>query len=92
MKELTTNFLNQHYYFSTVWPYLNSQKKEKISEIVSEGKGVIPYKMIIDMQSFFITPEKDFWEKTEFYGDLKHRYAIIFYNSQKRFLGKNRIL
>ena len=23
------------------------------------------------MQSFFITPEKDFWEKTEFYSDLK---------------------
>ena len=34
VKELTTNFLNQHYYFSTVWPYLNSQKKEKILEIV----------------------------------------------------------
>ena len=63
VKELITNVLNQHYYFSTVWPYLNSQKKEKILEIVSEGKGIIPYEMIIDMQSFFITPEKDFWEK-----------------------------
>ena len=71
MKELTTNFLNQHYYFSTAWPYLNSQKKEKISEIVSEAKGVIPYEMIIDMQSFFITPKKDFREKTEFCSDLK---------------------
>ena len=71
MKELTTNFLNQHYYFSTVWPYLNSQKKEKILETVSEGKGVIPYKIIIDLQSFFITSENDFWEKTEFYSDLK---------------------
>ena len=40
-------------------------------EIVSEGKGVIPYEMIMDMLSFFITPEKDFWEKTEFYSDLK---------------------
>ena len=38
---------------------------------MSEGKGVIPYEMIIDMQSFFITPEKDFWEKTDFYSDLK---------------------
>ena len=71
VKEITTTFLNQHYYFSTVWPYLNSQKKEKILEIVSEGKGVIPYEMIIDMYSFFITPENDFWEKTEFYSDLK---------------------
>ena len=46
------------YYFSTVWPYLNSQKKEKILEIVSEAKGVIPC-------------EKYFWEKTEFYSNLK---------------------
>ena len=29
VKELITNFLNQHYYFSTVWPYLNSQKQKK---------------------------------------------------------------
>ena len=43
VKELTINLLNQHYYFSTVWTYLNSQKKEKILEIVSEGKGAIPY-------------------------------------------------
>ena len=50
---------------------MNSQKKEKILEIVSEGKGVIPYEMIIDMHSFFITPENDFWEKTEFCSDLK---------------------
>ena len=63
MKALTTNFLNQHYYFSTVWPYLNSRKKEKILEIVSEGKGVIPYKMIIDMQSFL---KKVFGKKQNF--------------------------
>ena len=94
MKELTTNFLNQHYYFSTVWPYLNSRKKEKILEIVSEGKGVIPYKMIIDMQSLFITPKKDFWEKTEFYSDLKqsavndHDYEKYLYHTLKmRHLG-----
>ena len=64
VKELTTNFLNQHYYFFTVWPSLNSQKNIKILEIVSEVKSVIPYEMIIDMQSFSINPEKDFWEKT----------------------------
>ena len=29
------------------------------------------YEMIIDMQSFLITPEKDFWEKTKIYSDLK---------------------
>ena len=50
---------------------MNSQKKEKIQETVSKGKGVIPYEMIIDFHSFFITPENDFWEKTEFCSDLK---------------------
>ena len=38
---------------------------------MSEGKGVIPYEISIDLQSFFITSENDFWEKTEFYSDLK---------------------
>ena len=78
----------------TAWPFLNSQKKEKILEIVSEGKGVIPYEMIIDMHSFLITPENDFWEKTEFYSDLKqsavngddYGYSKYLYQTLKRHL------
>ena len=42
VKKLTEKFLNQHYYFSTVWPYLNSNKQNKILEIISEGKGILP--------------------------------------------------
>ena len=71
LKKLTEQFFNQHYYFSTVWTYLNSKKKEKMLEIVSEGKGVIPYELIIGMESFFLTPENKFREKTEFFSDLK---------------------
>ena len=62
VKKLTEQYFNQHYYFSTVWPFLNSKKKEKILEIVSEGKGIIPYELIIGMESFFLT---------EFFSDLK---------------------
>ena len=40
-------------------------------EIVSERKGVIPYELIINMDSFFQTPENEFWEKTEFFSELK---------------------
>ena len=47
--KLTEQFFDQHYYFSRVWPYLNPKKKQKVLETVSEGKGVIPYKLIIDM-------------------------------------------
>ena len=63
--------MNEHFYFSTVWPYLSLKKKEKILEIISEGKGIIPYEIIVDMESFFIKPENDFWEKTEFFSELK---------------------
>ena len=40
-------------------------------EIVSEGKGVISYELIINIDSFFQTPENDFLEKTEFFSKLK---------------------
>ena len=40
-------------------------------DIIYEGNGVIPYELIIDMESFFITPENEFWEKTEFFSELK---------------------
>ena len=37
-------------------------------------KRIIPYEKILDQNSFFITPENDvFFEKTEFYSDLKQR-------------------
>ena len=47
VKKLTQQFFLQHYYFSTAWPYLNSKKKEKILDIVAEGKDVIYYELII---------------------------------------------
>ena len=53
IKKSAEQFFNQHYYFSKVWPYLNSKKKENILGIVSEGKGVISYELIINTDSFF---------------------------------------
>ena len=38
VKKLTEQFFNQHDYFCKVWPYLNSKKKKKVLEIVSEEK------------------------------------------------------
>ena len=69
IRKLTEQFFNQHYYFSRAWPYLNPKKKQNVLEIVSEGKGVIPCELIIDMDSFFLIPKN--WEKTEFYSGLK---------------------
>ena len=42
------------------------KKKDKILEIISEGKGIIPYEIIVDMESFLIKPDIEFWEKTVF--------------------------
>ena len=64
VKNLPETFLNEHHYFSTIWPYLSINKKKKIVEIIVEGEGVIPYEIIVDMESFFIKTDKDFWEKT----------------------------
>ena len=71
VKKLTEKFLNGHYYFSTVSPFLSLKKKDKILEIISEGKGTIPCEIIVDMESFFIKPDSEFWEKTEFFSELK---------------------
>ena len=67
------SFLSTHPYFSTVWPFIPLNKKEKILKITCEGKGVIPYEIITDMKSFFLQPENDFWSKTEFYSELKQK-------------------
>ena len=63
VKKLAEKFLTKHHYFSTVWLFLPIHKKNKILEIIAERKGVIPYEIIVDMESFFIKPDKDFWEK-----------------------------
>ena len=67
------NFLTQHSFFSTIWPFIPLNKKEKILKITCEGKGVIPYEMVTGMESFFLQPENEFWQKTEFYSELKQK-------------------
>ena len=72
VKKLTEQFFNQHHCFCKVWAYLNSTKNETFLKIVSEAKGFIPYELIINMDSFFQTPENEFWEKNQnFFSKLK---------------------
>ena len=73
VKNIAVKFLNSHYYFCTVWAYLPPHKKEKILTIIAEGKGVIPYEIIDDMESFFIKTDGEFWEKSEFFTELKEK-------------------
>ena len=71
VKQLTKQFFNQHCYFSTVWPYLTQKIQEKILDIVTEGNGIIPYEIIVDMDSLLLTPDEEFSKKTEFSRELK---------------------
>ena len=48
-----------------------SKFKEKIKNFIAEGKGVIPYELIVSMESLFLAPENNFWEKTEYFTELK---------------------
>ena len=65
--KVTKQFFNQHYYFSTVWPYLTPKLQEKVLDIVTSGKGIIPYELIVDMQYLLLTPDDNqFWKKLNF--------------------------
>ena len=95
VKAFTDQFFNHHYYFSTVWPYLTSKIKNKILDIIADGKGIILYEIIGDMNSLLLTPDKEFWEKTEFFSELKlqavdneiYEYSYLYSNLKMRNLG-----
>ena len=41
---------------------------------MADGKGIKPYEKIVDLNSFSLTPEEGiFFEKCEFYSDLKQK-------------------
>ena len=61
MRKLTNQFISRHSYFGPVWQNLNIVVKEKILDIVADGKGIIPYEKIVDMNSLDIAPEGDFF-------------------------------
>ena len=74
VKQLTKQISNQHPYFSEVWKYLGNSQKNKVLGTIAEGKGIIPYEKIVDMNSIFLTLENDvFFEKSEFYSDYKRK-------------------
>ena len=68
--KIVDSFLKKHSYFSNIWQSLDQNNKNKIPEIISKGKGAIPYEKIVDINSLDIVPEKDFFNYTEFYSKL----------------------
>ena len=59
-KKNMTLFLKNHHYFSTIWPFLPPSKQTEILKITCEGKGVIPYELVTNLDFFFKHPKKTF--------------------------------
>ena len=57
VKEAAEQFIRSHDYFSEVCKYLGPPQKEKILNIVADGKGIIPYEKIVDTNSMSLTLE-----------------------------------
>ena len=90
VETVTKQFVNQHHYFSTVWPYLSPKIQQQILEIISSGKGIIPSELIVDMDSLLLTPDnEEFWYKTEFFSDLKLQAVDDDSYENSKFLYKN---
>ena len=63
--------------------YLGNAKNNNILDIISEGKGIIPYGKIVDMNSMFLTPENNaFFEKTDF-SDSDYEISFYLYRTLK---------
>ena len=73
VKKLILQFITTHQYFSKIWPFLADHQRKRVLDIVSSGKGIIPYEMIINAESLSIKPENDFFNKSEFYSQLKNK-------------------
>ena len=77
VKKITEQFLNSHDCFSEIWRYLSPLLREKFLDIVASGKGVIPYKKIVSLNSLDLKPEKiNFFEKHEFFSELENTAVL----------------
>ena len=73
VQKVTRKYIENHHYFKNVWFYLSLQQQKDILEVVSSGKGVIPYEMINNIDSLDQKPEREFFNKTEFFSTLKNK-------------------
>ena len=75
IKELMIQFITTHNYFSLVWKTLTFLQKNKVIDIIVNGKGVIPYEKIETIHSLSdVKPENGlFFSKDEFFSTLKNK-------------------
>ena len=75
IQKLTIQFLTTHDYFSIVWKNLTYEQRKTVVEIISSGKGVIPYEKIETINSLStVNPENGiFFSKDEFFSTMKNQ-------------------
>ena len=67
-------FFHGHYCFSEIWRYLGKSRKCKILDVLPEGKGIIAYEKNSGHERAFLVSENEvFFEKADFYSDLKQK-------------------
>ena len=90
IQKLTIQFLKRHDYFSSVWKNLTFEQRKMVVEIISSGKGVIPYEKIESIHSLSTVKPEDviFFSKDEFFSTLKDQEVDIesYENAKKLFI------
>ena len=77
-------FLEKHSYFSKIWSEVTKTAKNRIVNIISKGKGAIPYEKINDINSLDIQPETGFFEYSEYFSSLNNKnIEMDIYNDMK---------
>ena len=57
--------------FSKKFLSLDKKDREWVLEYLSSGKGTIPYELMTDYDSPNISPDKDFFDRHQFYSNMK---------------------
>ena len=56
IKTVVKQFISKHSYFENVWRMLEEKDKDKILDLIAEGKGVMPYEKIVTFDSLLQKP------------------------------------
>ena len=88
IRKVVEQFLWAHFYFGRVWRNLKQEDRDKILDLISEGKGVMPYEKVKKIESLLDLPERDFFEYTEFFSGLKQKNVSFTEYENCRYLYK----
>ena len=57
--------------------FLTDKDEAWVLDYLSSGKGMVPYQMITDFDSLKKVPKEDFFQKKDFYSELKEKDILM---------------